>query len=73
MSKSLKSILAIGFIAVVAACAQPAEEEFVVVEPITPASTSKPIGLGAGRAQGSVPPTRPYTAWCLFGSEGATC
>ena len=41
--------------------------------PFRPASTNKPIGLGAGRAQGSVPPTRPYTAWRLFGSEGATC
>lgn len=43
MSKSVKSILAIGFIAVVAACAQPAQEEFVVVEPITtePVSTGK--------------------------------
>ena len=35
MSSTFKSVLALGFIAVVAACAQPAEEEFVVVEPIT--------------------------------------
>lgn len=35
MSRTFKSVLALGFIAVVAACAQPAEEEFVVVEPIT--------------------------------------
>lgn len=43
MSKTVKSILALGFIAVVAACAQPAEEEFVVVEPITtePVQTGK--------------------------------
>jgi len=43
MSKTLKSVLALGFVAVVAACAQPAEEEFVVVEPITtePEETGK--------------------------------
>lgn len=43
MSKTLKSVLALGFIAVVAACAQPAEKEFVVVEPITvePVQTGK--------------------------------
>jgi hypothetical protein len=43
MSKTVKSILALGFVAVVAACAQPAEEEFVVVEPITtePVQTGK--------------------------------
>jgi len=43
MSKTVKSILALGFIAVVAACAQPAEEEFVVVEPVTtePVQTGK--------------------------------
>jgi hypothetical protein len=43
MSKTLKSVLALGFIAVVAACAQPAEEEFVVVEPVTvePVQTGK--------------------------------
>ncbi|HKL05864.1 MAG TPA: hypothetical protein VJ929_08640 [Roseovarius sp.] len=33
MSNSIKSILAIGLVAFVAACAQQAEEEFVVVEP----------------------------------------
>lgn len=42
MSKTVKSVLAIGFIAVVAACAQPAEEEFVVVEPIT----TEPVHTG---------------------------
>jgi len=36
MSKTIKSILAIGLVAIVAACAQPAEEEFVVVEPVQP-------------------------------------
>jgi hypothetical protein len=43
MSRTLKSVLALGFIAVVAACAQSAEEEFVVVEPVTtePAPTGK--------------------------------
>ena len=37
MSKSIKSILAIGLVAFVAACAQQqqAEEEFVVVEPVS--------------------------------------
>ena len=35
MPKTFKSVLALGFIALVAACAQPAEEEFVVVEPVT--------------------------------------
>ena len=34
MSNSIKSIIAIGLVAFVAACAQPAEEEFVVVEPV---------------------------------------
>ncbi|MFO7772306.1 MAG: hypothetical protein R6V38_13365 [Roseovarius gahaiensis] len=33
MSNSIKSIVAIGLVAFVAACAQQAEEEFVVVEP----------------------------------------
>lgn len=33
MSNSIKSVLALGLLAAVAACAQPAEEEFVVVEP----------------------------------------
>lgn len=35
MSNSLKAILALGLVAFVAACEQPAEEEFVVVEPVT--------------------------------------
>ena len=33
MSNSIKTLLAIGLVAFVAACAQPQEEEFVVVEP----------------------------------------
>ncbi|GGO51482.1 MULTISPECIES: hypothetical protein [Roseovarius] len=33
MSNSIKSILAFGLVAFAAACAQQAEEEFVVVEP----------------------------------------
>ncbi len=33
MSKTIKSILAVGLIGLVAACAQQAEEEFVVVDP----------------------------------------
>ena len=33
MSKSIKSVLALGLVAFIAACAQQAEEEFVVVEP----------------------------------------
>ncbi len=33
MSNSIKSLMAIGLVAFVAACAQQAEEEFVVVEP----------------------------------------
>lgn len=44
MSNSIKSILAIGLVAFVAACAQQAEEEFVVVEPepiMEPAPTGK--------------------------------
>jgi hypothetical protein len=44
MSNTIKSVIAIGLVAFVAACAQQAEEEFVVVEPepITePAPTSK--------------------------------
>ena len=33
MSNSIKAVLAIGLVAVVAACGQQQEEEFVVVEP----------------------------------------
>lgn len=33
MSKSIKSMLALGLVATVAACAQPPQEEYVVVEP----------------------------------------
>ncbi len=33
MSNGIKSILALGLVALVAACAQPAEEEYVVVQP----------------------------------------
>lgn len=33
MAKSIKMLAAMGLLAAVAACAQPAEEEFVVVEP----------------------------------------
>lgn len=43
MSNTIKCVLALGFIAVVGACAQQAEEEFVVVEPVTvePVQTGK--------------------------------
>ncbi|MEI4194766.1 hypothetical protein [Roseovarius sp. E0-M6] len=46
MSNSIKSLLALGFVAMVAACAQQAEEEeYVVVEPepisVEPVSTGK--------------------------------
>jgi hypothetical protein len=41
--------------------------------PFRPASTSKPIGLGAGRTLGAVPSTRLITAQCPYISEGATC
>jgi hypothetical protein len=44
MSNTIKSVIAIGLVAFVAACAQQQEEEFVVVEPepITePAPTGK--------------------------------
>ena len=44
MSTSIKSILALGLVAFVAACAQPAEEEYVVVEP-EPIST-EPVYTG---------------------------
>lgn len=44
MSKTIKSILAIGLVGFVAACAQPAEEEFVVVDP-EPIST-EPVQTG---------------------------
>lgn len=33
MSNSIKGVLALGLIALVAACGQPPEEEFVVVDP----------------------------------------
>ncbi len=43
MSTISKSILALGFVAIIAGCAQKAQEEFVVVDPITtePAQTGK--------------------------------
>jgi len=41
MSKSVKSILALGLVVFVAACAQQ-EEEYVVVEPVT----SEPVYTG---------------------------
>ena len=45
MSNSIKSLLALGLVAMVAACGQQQEEEFVVVEPepisIEPVSTGK--------------------------------
>ncbi|WP_297769601.1 hypothetical protein [uncultured Roseovarius sp.] len=44
MSNSIKSVLAIGLVAFVAACAQPAEEEFVVVEPEP--ITTEPVSTG---------------------------
>lgn len=44
MSNTLKSVLAIGLVGIVAACAQPAEEEFVVVDP-EPIST-EPVQTG---------------------------
>lgn len=44
MSKTLKSILAIGLVGIVAACAQPAEEEFVVVEPESITTEPAPTG-----------------------------
>lgn len=43
MSKSIKSILFVGLAALVAACASPAEEEFVIIEePIS----SEPVYTG---------------------------
>lgn len=43
MSNIIKGLLALGLVAVVSACAQQQEEEYVVVEPITaePVSTGK--------------------------------
>jgi hypothetical protein len=43
MSKCIKLLAALGLVASVAACAQPAEEEIVVVEPISvePSETGK--------------------------------
>jgi hypothetical protein len=43
MSKTIKSVVALGFVAIVAACGGQQEEEFVVVEPITtePVETGK--------------------------------
>lgn len=43
MSKSIKTLAAIGFVAVIAACAQQ-EEEFVVVEPEP--ITAEPVFTG---------------------------
>jgi hypothetical protein len=43
MSNTLKSVIAIGLVAFVAACAQQAEEEFVVVEP-EPIVEEEPMG-----------------------------
>ena len=44
MSKSIKSILALGLVALVAACAAPAEDEFIIVDP-EPIST-EPVYTG---------------------------
>lgn len=44
MSNSIKAVLAIGLVAVVAACAQQQEEEFVMVDP-EPIST-EPVYTG---------------------------
>ena len=33
MSNTVKALLALGLVAIMAACSQPAEEEYVVVEP----------------------------------------
>ncbi|MDQ7069470.1 MAG: hypothetical protein Q9M48_01770 [Rhodobacterales bacterium] len=45
MSKSIKSIFFIGLAAIVAACAGPKEEEFVIIDPepisVEPAYTGK--------------------------------
>ncbi len=43
MSNSFKILIAVGLVAMVGACAQPAQEEYVVVEPITvePVSSGK--------------------------------
>ncbi|MEP5760070.1 MAG: hypothetical protein ABJ327_12330 [Litoreibacter sp.] len=36
MSKSIKAIIALGFVAIVAACGGSAEEDVVIIEPIEP-------------------------------------
>lgn len=43
MSNTIKSVIAIGLVAFVAACAQQQEEEFVVVEP-EPITEPEPTG-----------------------------
>ena len=44
MSNTIKSVIAIGLVAFVAACAQQAEEEFVVVEPEPITTEPEPTG-----------------------------
>ncbi|WP_299848528.1 hypothetical protein [uncultured Roseovarius sp.] len=44
MQKTFKSLLALGLVGLVAACAQPAEEEFVVVEPEPISTEPAPTG-----------------------------
>lgn len=39
MSKTIKGLVALSLVALIAACSQPAEDEFVVVDPV---STDEP-------------------------------
>lgn len=50
MSKTIKSLVALGLVAGVAACAQPQqEEEFVVVEPEPITTEPEPTGKYGGK------------------------
>lgn len=49
MSNSITSVLALGLVALVAACAQPAEDEFIVVEPEPITIEPEPTGKYGGK------------------------
>lgn len=49
MSSSIRSIIALGLVALAAACAQQAEEEFVVVEPEPISVEPEPTGKYGGK------------------------
>jgi len=53
MSISIKGLVSLGLVGLVAACAQPAEEEYVVVEPEPITVEPEPTGKYDGKYSGS--------------------